>query len=427
VWTNIDAPPAWPDRLAIFWFDVTKADWRDTMVGGVARSELFDRLRMLAWDARMQFSIAGLLAALVGALRLVRISAAWGSLFLSAYAINTIFALTYNVGDSHVFFLPGHVFTALAVAALFAASPFRGPARLPKPVSIVAGVLLVTLAGYLAWDNWPSVDRHTDRRADVLVARTTAGVTDAGAVLLADLGWQAENALLYSARYERPQLAWQRVSEVLPHLPFLVNDNHIIGRDVVLSGHAAAHVATAYGSLFQIVPDSVPASLADRAAAIPRGAPYVLTLLAPTSDEPLDADDVHMAIATLAGTRTERRDSRFQFWAGLAGERGAVHEAREEPFSRGVMLLGDRFDVRFESWLPYDTFRRAGFGHVRQGRNSVLTIERGISLVWFDADGTPVVVYGAGLYAPKPRLRIPATLPQQVARGPSAILETDGS
>jgi len=46
---------------------------------------------------------------------------------LLAYAINTVFAFTYNVGDTHVFYLPGHLFTVfLAGAAL---SPL-----LPGPV-----------------------------------------------------------------------------------------------------------------------------------------------------------------------------------------------------------------------------------------------------------------------------------------------------
>jgi hypothetical protein len=33
---------------------------------------------------------------------------------------------TYNVGDPHVFFLPGHAFTALAVAALFSRRHLEG-------------------------------------------------------------------------------------------------------------------------------------------------------------------------------------------------------------------------------------------------------------------------------------------------------------
>src|SRR5688500_393675 len=44
VWTNIDAPPSWVDRIAVFWFDTTKADWRETMMLGVSPGELGNRI-----------------------------------------------------------------------------------------------------------------------------------------------------------------------------------------------------------------------------------------------------------------------------------------------------------------------------------------------------------------------------------------------
>ena len=36
VWGSFNAPDTWTDRLAAFWFDVTKQDWRETMVLGVS-------------------------------------------------------------------------------------------------------------------------------------------------------------------------------------------------------------------------------------------------------------------------------------------------------------------------------------------------------------------------------------------------------
>ena len=36
VWSSIDAPPNWSDRVAAFWLDVTKADWREQMVLGIS-------------------------------------------------------------------------------------------------------------------------------------------------------------------------------------------------------------------------------------------------------------------------------------------------------------------------------------------------------------------------------------------------------
>ena len=418
VWTTIDAPPRWVDRIATFWFDTTKADWRDTMMGGVDRSELSGRLAMWLWDARLQFGIIGLAVAVAGTLRLWVVSRPWAVLIITAYVINTLFAVTYNVGDPHVFFLPGHVLTALAIASLFAR--WR-----PRWTIHVATVALFAYAGWRGWDTWPSVNRHDDRRADALVARLAAAVTDANAVLLSDLDWQSENALLYSARYERRQLAWRRVADVLPHLPFLVHDNHTIGRDIVLAGGAAARVTAAYGTLFPLAADNVPAAgITGLVSAIPRGQPYVLAFLAPTPGERVDLADFDAAVSAIAGPSAPKRNSaQFQIWAGLTGESDAVYHDSDRPFRKSFSILGDPFSVRMESWLPFETFRRAGFGHVLRGREHILTIERGVSLVWFDRDGSARTGYAAGLYAPKARLRIPASIPQQVAKVGDAILE----
>ena len=413
VWTNIDAPAGWTDRVATFWFDVTKADWRETMMAGVDRSELGDRLAMWTWDARLQFGLAGLIVAAIGTVRLWTASRAWATLIVSAYAINTLFALTYNVGDPHVFFLPGHAFTALATAGLFA-----GRRGLTKPLGLTAAAVLLTYTSWRGFDTWPSVNRHDDRRADLLVTRVAAGLSDTDALLVTDMNWQSENVLLYSSRYERPHLAWRRLADVLPHLPFLVRDNHSIGRDVVLAGGAAARVTAAYGLLLPMAPDEgTVVTLADRAGQIARGTPYVLTVLEPTPDEHLDAGDFDAAVTALAGSSAPRRSAaRFQIWGGVAGEPAAFHYESGRPFRRQFSILGDQFSVRMESWLPFDTFRRAGFGHVLRGRQHVLTIERGISLVSFDRADDPTVTYAAGLYAPLTRVRIPASVPQQVAR-----------
>jgi hypothetical protein len=418
VWTNIDAPPRWSDRLATFWFDVTKSDWRGTMLAGVDRSELAGRVAMWAWDGRQQFGLAGLAAAIAGAIRLWVKHSPWASVVTSAYVMNTVFAITYNVGDPHVFFLPGHALTALCIAALFIGwTPGK------KHVAHVATAVLLAYAGWRAWDTWPSADRSADRRADLFVARVAAGVDDTNAVLLSDMDWQSENALLYSARYERRQLAWRRLGEVLPHFPFLVTENHAIGRDIVVAGNAAARVTAAYGTLFPLAADAIPPRLAERAAAIPRGTPYVMALLEPTGGEAVDETDFEEAMVILAGpSAPRRRAARFQVWAGARGEPGVMYQQSNRPFRSTFPILGDRFSVRLESWLPFETFRRAGFGHVLRGRERVLTIERGVSLVWFDSDGSPVVSYAAGLYAPQARLRIPASVPQQVARGASAML-----
>ena len=74
--------------------------------------------------------------------------------------------------------------------------------------------------------------------------------------------------------------------------------------------------------------------------------------------------------------------------------------------------LDDPFTVRMESWLPSDTFRRAGFGHVLRGREHALTLERGVSLVWFNRNArSSNPVYAASVYAPGRRYRLSSVSP----------------
>ena len=56
---------------------MTKADWRESMVLGVAAARSADRLAMWWFDARQQFGVAGLVLAAVGAVRLWMLSRPW--------------------------------------------------------------------------------------------------------------------------------------------------------------------------------------------------------------------------------------------------------------------------------------------------------------------------------------------------------------
>jgi hypothetical protein len=412
-----DGAHTWAERLADFWFDATKADWRQTMVLGVRGSEVLDRVAMSAWDARQQFGIVGLIVAAVGAVRLWFRSRAWAALMWTAYAINTVFAFTYNVGDTHVFFLPSHYFTAL-FAAVAVAPNGRLTAGHPKIVSrrLVAhapALLLLLYAGWRAWDTWPAIDRHHDRRGEQLAARVSAGIDERDAVLVSDMDWQSENALLYSSRWERPNVPWVRMAEVAAHFPFFVTDNQAAGRDVVLTSRAAAETLATYGTLFPLIEDeSIPApSLTRLVDAIPRGSIYVLCLLAPPREEPFDAAEFDRALQTLAGDRAAPRTGRrAEVWAGIAGEKPSSYVSGDRPFRAEVNVAGEPFTFRLESWLAMDTFRRAGFGHVLHGRDHALIAERGVSLLWLGNDGETHTAYTAGLYAPQPRYRIPAAM-----------------
>jgi hypothetical protein len=256
------------------------------------------------------------------------------------------------------------------------------------------------------------VDRHTDLRAQRLIAGLSLGISETDALLVSGMNWQLENVLLYAQRYLRPDLAWVRVGDVLSHWPFLVEDNHRIGRDLVLTPQAAAEVAAAFGPAYPLLPDNVlPVRTLEQAAGgVPDGMPYVLTVLTPPRDEHLDPDAIGAALSTLTGGRPQAsQSSAFEVFAGVAGEPVLFHRASDQPFTEQVRILDESLTIRMDGWLPFDTFRRAGFGHVLRGREHVMIIERGANLVWFGRDGTAAEpFYWASLFAVQPRFRVPA-------------------
>jgi hypothetical protein len=417
-WTSLDAPADWGSRLAMFWFDTTKADWRAEAVLAVRPDAAADRLAMWWWDMRQQFGLPGTIAAAVGAARLWWIARPWAVLSWLAYAISTLFALTYNVGDPHVFFLPGHYLTAFAAAAALApwgsdrmAVPH--PTPLPRAAQSALCLVLLVYGAWRGWQTYPVADRHLDRRADVLSARLATGVNESHAVLLSRLNWEPENVLLYSARYERPALAWTRLAPVLPHLPYFIRDNMAIGREIVLTRGAAADIISAFGSAFPVVRDDLPPapSLLETVSQIRPGAPYVLTRLDPVDGETLDEEDFNAVLRALTGS-APRAAARYQVWAGQRGDAPVLHQASDRPFRARARILGDDFTVRLDSWLPFDTFRRGGFGHVLRERERLLFVERGVSLLSFRPDGAPLTAYAANHYAPSPRFRIAPPAPQ---------------
>ena len=93
---------------------------------------------------------------------------------------------------------------------------------------------------------------------------------------------------------------------------------------------------------------------------------------------------------------------------GKVGERPVLVESQDRPYRVRVRLEPFDIDVRMESWLPTDTIRRAGFGHVMVNRRHALTLERGISFVALGPEGRPI--YGSGLFAPIRRYALPRSL-----------------
>jgi len=409
----------WSERVANFWFDTTKADWRDTMVLGVREDQLTSRLGMWWFDARQQFGIVGLVLAIVGAVRLWTMSKPWAALVILGYAINTLFAFTYNVGDTHVFYLPSHLFAAFAAGAAVGQSGRFKSTRLALQIT---AVLAIGFAGWRAWDTWPAVDRHDDRRAETLVTRMALGINPQTGVLVTNMNWQVENALLYYSRWARHDVPWVRLPDVELHFPFLVRDNEAISRDVILDRYSAGEIVSAFGPLYPMQADPIRASadLIESVSALAAGTPYVLCVLTPPREESLDQETLQGAIRLLtggkagAGAASAQGGSTpaYQLIAGITGEPPSITRAEHVPFRQEFRLLDEPFTVRMESWLPSDTFRRAGFGHVIRGREHVLTLERGVSLVWFDRNArASEAVYAAGIYAPGERYRISSVSP----------------
>ena len=424
VWGAFTASESWSDRFAAFWFDTTKQDWRETMVLGVEGERTTDRLAMWWFDSRQQFGIPGIAMALVGFVYLSRRARPWAVLVASGYTITVLFALTYNVGDPHVFFMPGHFLTALSAGAALAwLRPLRhratdGPARFAAQMLCIAAVL--AYAAWRGWSTWPAVDRHDDRRGEQVIASLVRGIDHRTSLLVADMDWQLENVLLYTVRHLRPDIAWVRLGDVMAHLPYLIDDNHAIGRDVVLSSDAAARAAGAYGPAFPLVEDTRAPSLAAVLEAVPRGAPYVLTVLTPLRETTLAEQTLSEALAALTdGTAPPRRAAAFELMSGLAGLRPHVHRSSDRPFTARFMVGEEPLTVRMDSWLPTDTFRRAGFGHVLRRRDQVLVVERGVSVAWVTSSGEwSAPFYAASLYAPMPRYRIPAATVQLAGAQP---------
>jgi hypothetical protein len=420
LWADAARTPGLGNLLASFWFDVTKADWRASMVLGTYPGTKAIRLAMYWFDLRQQFGIAGVLLAVVGLLSLAWRRPAAGASFLVLFLVNWGFAFTYNVGDRHVFYLPSHVLVAL-FAGLGAATVSEAAARL-APVArrehlrtrlgvapVVASLLLV----YPAWravDTLPALDRSGDHEAEAFYAGLTAGLTGENGVLGAELDWQTENGLDYYAKYTRPDLVCFPSNETALRFPFLVWDNQAGGRDVTLVGNAVQPLAAAYDGLFPVGRDArVPVpSLVSRLSSLPAGTRYVLTSLAPYDDIPLDREDLDRTVRWLTGGRLAGPGSGlFNVVAGRVGAAPVLQRADDRPFRVAIRQGTVNVDIRMEAWLPADTIRRMGFGAVILNRRHALTIDRGVSFVAFGADGHVLRhAYLSALLAPQPRFLV---------------------
>ena len=93
-----------------------------------------------------------------------------------------------------------------------------------------------------------------------MVSSVALGASPQSAVLVTDLNWQVEHALLYYTRWQRRDVPWVRLPDVQLHFPFLARDNEAISRDLLLDSYSARDVVAAFGPLFPLQRDAISAS-----------------------------------------------------------------------------------------------------------------------------------------------------------------------
>jgi hypothetical protein len=362
-----------------------------------------------------------------------------GIALLVVFLVNWFFAFTYNVGDAHVFYLPSHFMVALfaglgagAVLTLIggrqraeggddSTQRFPPPAsrllpnapRLSSTLPVVVGLILLAYPVWRGYDTLPALDRSHDWRAKEFFDKLTTGLDGSNSVFAADLNWQLHNGLDYYAKCTRPELAVVDTTEALLYFPLLMQSNREIGRAMAVTDGAALMLTSAYGPLFDLERDArVPApSFSERVGRFRPGTSYVLTLLDPYPDNPVDAADLEGAIARLTGnTLTLPASTRYNVIAGRVGEKPTIARFDSRPFRTNARAGGVDVDIRMECWLPADTIRRMGFGRVIVGRKPALTIDRGAGFVAFDGNGgVEGIEYGWAILAPQPRWLIPVS------------------
>ncbi len=402
VWHDVAPPSDAREAFGRFWFDVTKSDWRETMVLNVPWTMAGDRLRMYAFDVRQQFGWAGPALAALGLVVLWRSRPPRAVLVATVFLTTLAFALGYNVGDVHVFFLPSHLMLALLSAPALAW--LNGRCR-----GVVIPIALVLLTGRI-YAEYPALDRSHDHRPMELLTTLADGIDDRRAVLLTDVDWQVQNGMYYLAQEVRPDLAYARMADVARHVPRLVADNLAVGRQIIVTDRAAHALRRDYDPPFDVVPDSTRSSqsLMEQIQRLPPGTRYVLTVLRPLGEFSLPADVVAGLVDQLSGgTAPPVPQQDYVVVAGLIGHPPELLRGESDPWATRVALNGRSVHIRFDGWLPFDTIRRMGFGSVIAGRRRVLIVERGLSFVAIEEDGEPRrAAYMAGIYEPLRRYMV---------------------
>jgi hypothetical protein len=410
LWAELEPPATWAEAMAKFWFDVTKADWRETLVMTISETGLQHRPAMYWFDLRQQFGVPGIALATLGFCYVLWRWPRRALLLLLLYAANVAFAWTYNVGDPYIFFLPSHYVVALSAGAGIAAAAAFCARVSSRTVATAAGALILVYPAWRGYDTLPAVDRSWDRRAEQLLDEITGNgyfpAHPQDAVYGLDANWQVQNAVEYYMRERRPgfpwfiteQLEWLEEGDRVARFSNFVRENAEIGRDVVVTERAAEKVTELPPSrqLDDVEPHSM--DFSRQVTSIRTGTPYLLAILRSDQEFSLNTTRWSAAWPWLAPGTIPPTPRQYTVVVGRVGEGPVLVESQDRPYRVRVRLEPFDIDVRMESWLPTDTIRRAGFGHVVVNRRHALTLERGISFVALGPEGRPI--YGSGLFGP---------------------------
>ena len=415
--SELEPPATLAEAVAKFWFDVTKEDWRETLVMTVSETGLQHRPAMYWFDVRQQFGVPGVVLGGIGFCYVLWRWPRRAILLLVLYAANLAFAWTYNVGDAYIFFLPSHYVVALAAGAGIAAMQALCARVSSRSVATLAGALLLLYPAWRGYDTLPAVDRSWDRRAEQLLDEVTANgdfpSRSHDAIYGLDANWQVQNAVEYYMRERKPGLPWFTTDQIewlqqrdrVARFNVFVRDNAEIGRDVIVTERAAQTLMEPPPSrqLNGIEPRTM--DFSTQVTSIRPGTPYVLAILHSDREFSLNPSGWSDAWRWLAPGTVPPTLRYYTVIAGKVGEPPALMESQDRPYRVRTTLDRHDVDIRMESWLPTDTIRRAGFGHVVVDRQHTLTVERGISFVALEARTGPI--YAAGLFAPIRRYLVP--------------------
>ena len=177
LWAELEPPATLGEALAKFWFDVTKADWRETLVNTVSETGLQYRPAMYWFDLRQQFGVPGVALAAIGfCYVLVALAAARRSppaLLCGQPGVRMDLQRRRRL----------YLFSALALrrcavrrcrhrghcGAFAARVSNRTVATQPSRV------ILLLYPAWRGYDTFPAVDRSWDDRAEQLLDEFTAG------------------------------------------------------------------------------------------------------------------------------------------------------------------------------------------------------------------------------------------------------------